>query len=112
MDVCAYGDDAVTQLKERIAEKVGPQRYKVWFKGSTSFAFADGVVNVGVANQFVGGWIERHFCEVIRHAASTVAGRPLDVAFTIDPSLAKQVRKKQPDSQVDYAAANPERPAT
>ena len=111
MDVCAYGDDAVTQLKERIAEEVGPQRYKVWFKGSTSFAFADGVVNVGVANQFVGGWIERHFCEVIRQAASAAAGRPLDVAFTIDPSLAKQVRKKQPDSQVSYASNNPERMA-
>ncbi len=111
MDSCAHGDDPIAKLKELIAEKVGPQRFKVWFKGSTSFSFADGVVNVGVANQFVGGWIERHFSDVIKEAASAVTGRSLDIAFTIDPMLSKQVRKKQPDSQVDYASNNPERMA-
>lgn len=111
MNVCAQSDQAVTQLQERIAEQVGPQRYKVWFKGSTDFAFADGLVNVGVANQFVGGWIERHFSDVIREAASQLTGRTVDVVFTIDPALSKRVRKKQPDSQVDFASNNPERMA-
>lgn len=109
MEVRAEPMSLVTQLQERIAETVGPQRFKVWFKGSTEFAVADGFVNVSVPNQFVGGWIERHFIEVIRDAASAISGRPMEVGFTIDPALAKQVRKKQPDSQVDYATNNPER---
>jgi chromosomal replication initiator protein len=99
----------INQLLESIAEQVGPQRFKVWFKGSTEFAIADNFVNVSVPNQFVGGWIERHFVDVIRKAASELAGRPLDVVFTIDPSLAKRVTKKQPDFQADYANNNPER---
>ncbi len=94
-----------------IAEMVGPQRYKVWFKGTTAFALADGFVHVSVPNQFVGGWIERNFSDVIRAAASRISGRSLDVAFTIDPALNKTVRKKQPDSQVEYAMNNPERVA-
>ncbi len=109
MGVRAHSDALVAQLQERIADQVGPHRYKVWFKGSTEFALADGFVSVSVPNQFVGGWIEKHFIDVIRDTASGVAGRPLDVAFTIDPALSKLVRKKQPDSQVDYATNNPER---
>jgi len=107
--VRAQSEEAVALLQTRIAELVGPQRFKVWFKGSTSFTFADGLINVGVANQFVGGWIERHFRDIIREAASIVAGKPLDVTFTIDPTLARQIRRKQPDSQVEYASNNPER---
>jgi len=111
VEVRASGEEAVALFLSRIAEEVGPQRFKVWFKGAASFTFADGLVNVGVANQFVGGFIERHFREVIREVASQVLGKTVDVSFTIDPALAKQVRKKQPDSQVDYASNNPERMA-
>ncbi|MEE9296400.1 MAG: chromosomal replication initiator protein DnaA [Phycisphaerae bacterium] len=109
MVVCANPDSMVTQLQDRIADKVGPQRFNVWFKGSTEFALADGFVNVSVPNQFVGGWIERHFVDAIKETALEIVGKPLDVAFTIDPALSRQVRKKQPDSQVDYATNNPER---
>jgi chromosomal replication initiator protein len=109
--VCAHNADEVNRLNDAIAEQVGPQRYKVWFRGSTALAFADGFVQVNVPNQFVGGWIEKNFSEVIREAASHIAGKPLDVVFTIDPAVAKKVRKKQPDSQVEYARNNPERVA-
>jgi len=103
--------EPVCQLETLIAEQVGPQRYKVWFKNATRFSFADGFVNVAVPNQFIGGWIESHFCETIRQAAERVTGKTMEVAFGIDADLAKQLRKKQPDSQVDYVANNPERVA-
>ncbi len=111
MEVRAHGEDASNRLVERIAEIVGPRRFKVWFKGSTSFAFADGFLNVGVANTFVGGWIERHFSDVLRDVAAEVTGRAIDVSFSIDPNLSKNVRKKQPDTQADFASNNPERVA-
>ncbi len=104
-------DPRVNELHDRIAQKVGPQRYKVWFKGTTEFAFADEFVSVSVPNQFVGSWIEKHFVEVIRSISSDLAGKTLDVAFVIDPELAKNLRKKQPDSQVDFVTNNPEREA-
>ncbi|UCG15491.1 MAG: chromosomal replication initiator protein DnaA [Phycisphaerales bacterium] len=107
MTVCAT--DMVCLLESRIAEKVGPQRFKVWFKNATRLTLADGFLKVDVPNQFVGGWIENHFSEIIRQAAEEVTGQPVSLSFSIDPSLARTLRKKQPDSQVDYAAANPER---
>lgn len=107
MTVCAT--DTVCLLENRVAEKVGPQRFKVWFKNATRFTLADGFLKVDVPNQFVGGWIESHFSETLRQAAEEVTGRQVALAFSIDPSLARTLRKKQPDSQVDYAANNPER---
>ena len=109
MELCAEPQDLVSRLQARIADKVGPNRFKVWFKGSTALTVADGIVNIGVPNPFVGEWIERHFSDLIREAANEIVGTPLELSFAIDPALAKHVRKKQPDSQVEYARNNPER---
>ncbi|MCP4592537.1 MAG: chromosomal replication initiator protein DnaA [bacterium] len=103
--------DPAGQLENLIAERVGPQRFKVWFKNATRFTFADDFVKVAVPNQFIGGWIESHFSETIQEVAEEITGRPMEVAFGIDAELARSLRKKQPDSQVDYVANNPERVA-
>ena len=109
MIVCAQ--DPISQLENAIAEKVGPQRYKVWFKNATRFTFSNGYLRVGVPNLFIGGWIEAHFAETITEAAHQVTGHRPEICFSIDPALAKKMRKKQPDSQVAFAANNPEREA-
>ena len=104
-------DDIVARIQDRIAEMVGPQRYKVWFKNSTQFTLADGFIRVGVPNLFVGSWIENHYADVILGAAKEVTGSDLNVAFAIDAKLLGNIRKRQPDSQADYVAKNAERVA-
>ena len=99
----------VTQLATRIAEKVGPQRYNVWFRNATQFAFMDDYLRVSAPNHFIGEWIERHFADVIAETAREVTGHDFTLNFTIDPELAKGLGKKQPDRQVDFVANNPER---
>lgn len=107
MSTCAA--ESVCLLESNIAERVGPQRYKLWFKNATRFILADEFVRVEVPNVFVGEWIERHFLGDIKEAIREVTGREREVAFSIDAELAKQLRRKQPDSQVEYAAGHPER---
>lgn len=103
--------DTVARIQERIAEKVGPQRFKVWFKHTTDITLADGFLKVGVPNLFVGGWIENHFAQAIAEAAKEVTGNDLNLTFSIDPKLLGSVRKRQLDSQADFVAKNPERAA-
>ncbi|MBN1491693.1 MAG: hypothetical protein JXA69_17400, partial [Phycisphaerae bacterium] len=79
--------DTVGQIQSRIAEKVGPQRYKVWFKNSTQLTLADGFLKVGVPNLFVGGWIENHYADVIGEAAREVTGAEMNLTFSIDSML-------------------------
>lgn len=109
MIVCA--EDTVAKLENALAEKLGPQRYKVWFKNATRFTFANGHLKVGVPNLFIGGWIESHFTEVIADVAGELTGQRPEVFYSIDPGLTRRMGKKQPDSQVAYAANNPEREA-
>lgn len=109
MITCAQ--DASSLVEARIAEKVGPQRFNVWFRNATQFSMTGECLRVSAPNHFVGDWIERHFADVIADAAREVAGRDLILSFHTDPELAKTVGKKQPDRQVDFVANNPERQA-
>ena len=102
-------EDAAHLIESRIAEKLGPKRFNVWFKNATRLAFTDDYLRVSSPNRFVGDWIERHFAPVISEAANEVTGREFSLSFEIDPLLAKGLAKKQPDKQVDFVANNPER---
>ncbi len=107
MIVCV--EDTVPLLETRIAEKLGPQRFNVWFKNATRFAFTDDFLRVSSPNPFISDWIERHFSEAIIEAAREVTGNTFTLSFATDPEMARNLGKKQPDKQVDFVANNPER---
>ena len=107
MITCA--ETTVSQVEAIIAEKVGPQRYNVWFKNATRFSFTDDYLHVSAPNHFIVDWLERHFANVISEAAREASGRDYKLSFAIDPLLAKHLGKKQPDRQVDFVSNNPER---
>ena len=107
MITCA--EDAISLVESRIAEKIGPQRFNVWFKNATRFTITEDYLRVSAPNHFVVEWIERHFTDVINEAAREVTGRDFVLSFAIDPKLAKELGKKQPDRQVEFVANNPER---
>ena len=53
--------DKISAINEAIADKVGPQKYRIWFKHSIKLTLTDGYLKVGVPNLFIAGWIENHF---------------------------------------------------
>jgi chromosomal replication initiator protein len=107
MITCAT--DTVRLLEAAIAEKVGPQSYKLWFKDATRLVLTDDFLRIEVPNLFIANWIERHCLSAIQAALQECVGRVLEVVFPIDPQLAKGLRRKQPDSQLKYADAHPAR---
>jgi chromosomal replication initiator protein len=96
-------------VESRIAERIGPQRFNVWFKNATRFTITEDYLRVSAPNHFVVEWIERHFSDVISEVARDVTGSDFTLSFAIDPALAKDLGKKQPDRQVEFVANNPER---
>ncbi|NLE60414.1 MAG: hypothetical protein GX616_18855, partial [Planctomycetes bacterium] len=42
--------DSVALIQSKIAEEIGPQRYRVWFKNATQFAMADGHLKISTPN--------------------------------------------------------------
>lgn len=101
--------DSIALVQSRIAERLGAQRYKVWFKNATHFALADGHLKITVPNAFICGWIERNFSDVIQDIASELLGPECRVSFSVDSRLLHALRKHQLNSQADFIAKNPER---
>jgi len=79
--------DEISAIAEAIAEKVGPQKFQIWFKNSTKLSLAGEYLKVGVPNLFIASWIENHFLNEISQAVQAVIGKVPKITFTIDPEL-------------------------
>jgi chromosomal replication initiator protein len=101
--------DTLAAMSARIAEKLGPQKYKVWFKNATQFTLVGHHVKVSAPNAFLCGWIERNFADQIAESAREVTGQDHQVSFVVDPKLQVALKKRQLNSQADFIAKNPER---
>jgi len=74
-------------IGEALANKVGQQKYRIWFKNSTKLTLAGGYLKVGVPNLFIANWIENHFQNEINQAVCSVTGKSAKITFTVDPEL-------------------------
>jgi chromosomal replication initiator protein len=91
--------DEISAVNDGIAQKVGPQKFRIWFKNSTRMTLSDGYLKVGVPNLFIASWLENHFLNEISQAARAVTGGCPKITFTIDPELSGHQRRTQLDSQ-------------
>lgn len=103
--------DCISTIQSRIAEEIGPQRYKVWFKNATQLTVTDGHLKISTPNAFICGWVEKHFGDTISQVAREVTGSDVQVSFVVEPKLLHSLRKRQLNSQADFIAKNPERVA-
>ena len=101
--------ESVRTIEERIAQQLGQRRFKLWFKNTTRIHLTDEYVRIEVPNVYIGQFIERNFSQVVTESVRAVTGKSVELHFSIDPQLARGMRRKQPDSQVDYMANQPER---
>ncbi|MEK7996908.1 MAG: DnaA N-terminal domain-containing protein, partial [Planctomycetota bacterium] len=51
-------DAQIGAINEALAETIGQQKFRIWFKNSTTLALCDGYLKVSVPNSFIAGWIE------------------------------------------------------
>jgi len=80
-------ESQIRAIREALADKVGQQKYRIWFKNSTKLTLAEGYLKVGVPNLFISNWIENHFLDKISQVVRSVIGKNVQVTFTIDPEL-------------------------
>jgi chromosomal replication initiator protein len=83
---------AIETINGILAEKVGQQKFRIWFKNSTKLTLADGYLKISAPNPFIANWIENHFLTEIREAVRAVTGGNVEVTFATDPNLARGQR--------------------
>lgn len=91
-------------ITESLAERIGQQKFRIWFKNSTRLTLAGDYLKVGVPNLFIASWIENHFSNEIIDAVRSVTGIEAKITFTIDPELTGHQRRTQLDSQATSVA--------
>ena len=92
-------EQQVHAITESLAEKIGKQKFRIWFENSTKFSLTGDYLKVGVPNLFIASWIENHFLSEISDAVHSVTGINAKITFTIDPELTGHQRRTQLDSQ-------------
>jgi chromosomal replication initiator protein len=85
--------ELVSAIRSRLSERVGQDRYEVWFGPSTQLAVRGDTLQVSASSQFFQEWLRSHFRKDLEVCAEEACGRALVLEFRI-------------------AAAAPEKPAT
>jgi len=84
-------------IYEVLAGKIGPQKFRIWFKNSTKCSLSGEYVKIAVPNRFTANWLESHFLKALTEAVRTALGENRKITFAIDPELAGQQRRSRFD---------------
>src|SRR5437764_123311 len=80
-------DPQLARLADAIAQRVGQQRFHVWFNNSTRLDLRNDGLEIAVPNDFISEWIGKNFTKPIQDAAHEVLGCTLSVRFNVVPEL-------------------------
>jgi chromosomal replication initiator protein len=81
-----------------LAERIGPERFDLWFGAQTRLCVDERRLTVRATNAFVRDWLKRHFAEDIRACWEAIVGGPLPVEFEVEPEResSQESRQKRP----------------
>jgi chromosomal replication initiator protein len=74
----------VCTIREKVADRIGPNRYETWFGNSTEFELDGERLGVIVPNAFVGNWIVSNFMTHLIEATRDVIGSEPQVEVRVD----------------------------
>lgn len=93
MSCISAHDPQLAKLADAIAQRVGQQRFSVWFNNSTRLDLRQDGLEIAVPNDFISEWIGRNFTQPIQDAAAEVLGCSLAIRFSVMPQLFDAVKR-------------------
>jgi chromosomal replication initiator protein len=86
---------ATARFLEALRQRIGADRYGLWFADKTKLTWHNDVLVIGVANHFYLEWLQKTFANEIAAAVTDVLDRTAAVGFVIDPELFQEARRKE-----------------
>jgi chromosomal replication initiator protein len=82
-------DDAqiVAELQAQLQERIGPDRFGLWFGRNTNFRLAHDRLTVFSASTFSRDWLRRHFSRDLVACCRALVARDVRVEFEVDECL-------------------------
>lgn len=75
--------EIVSALQLALVDKVGQQRFDLWFGGSTRLSLEDGALKVIVPNKFLQEWLRANFRQHLESVCNDLLGAPTCVRFEV-----------------------------
>lgn len=79
--------EIVSALLAQLAERVGRDRYELWFGGQTRLSLRPTALVISTPNHFYQNWLRNHFRRELEEVVQAVLGRALPLEFRIDSEL-------------------------
>lgn len=79
------------EIRARLAEAIGQDRFELWFGRQTRFRVTEGVVKVVAASSFTRDWLRRNFSDEVSSCCREAMGRAVVVEFEVDESISATV---------------------
>jgi len=73
----------IEAIEQALAQRIGTQKYRIWFKESTRLSLIGDDLKIGVPNVFTARWIENHFVAALRSAVESVTGHRPEISFSV-----------------------------
>lgn len=105
--------EIVSALQLALADKVGQERFQLWFGASTRLDYDDESLTVSVPNQFYQEWLRANFRQHIEASCEVALGKSVPVRFSIDATLVTQTcaTSARPATSVSNKVDSPTAPA-
>ena len=100
---CIAEETQLSKLADAIQQRVGAQRFSVWFTNSTRLELKGDQLEIAVPNDFISEWIAKNFAQPIQEAAREVLGGSLSMRFQVVPQLFAGRRNASSESSAPAA---------
>jgi len=104
-DVITGDMEVVSDLRAALAERVGQERFELWFGASTRLEFDGHTLTLGVPSRFFLEWIRSNFRRQIESACVDVLGITPGLKFLVDASLPDPQTDSPPAGKPDTASS-------
>jgi chromosomal replication initiator protein len=71
--------EKISHLRELVADRIGPTRYRTWFGDTAEFRLNHDSLDVMVSNSFVGNWIASNYLDDLAASAQEILGADVQV---------------------------------
>lgn len=74
-------------IEHQLMERIGVERYELWFEGKTAWTLNGEVIEVAAGNAFAANWIRAKFASDLRAAAESALARAAEVRIIVKEGI-------------------------
>lgn len=100
--------DLWTRTLEAMEKEIKRPNFEAWLKNTRPIALYDGMMVVGVPNQFARDWVEDRFAPFLKRTLSNLVEREMEIRFVTPEDQNGRVVGYGPPSEVSEFARNEE----